>query len=97
MHPTQHTTIHRRRPPILRRHELITQGVSRQTADTFVVQAVSGLLSLSNAPAKKLHIAPAPAQMPGRAGLTKLLSDAAAKAQTFSIQRAPMPGSEEAA
>lgn len=78
MNPTQHSTIQRRRPPILRRHELITQGVSRETADKFVMQAVSGLLSLGNEPANKLHIAPAPAQMPGRAGLTKLLSEEAA-------------------
>jgi hypothetical protein len=83
MHPTQHTTIPRVKPRILRTHELITKGVSTEAADAFVVAAVQGLQSLSKQPAKPLHIAPAPAAR----GLHELLSQASEKAKAFTPRR----------
>ena len=80
MHPTQHTTHKRPMPRILRTHQLITQGVSPETADAFVKTAASNLQALSKAAAAKqppLHIAPV------RPNLPELLSRASQQAKPF--------------
>ena len=77
MHPTQHSTI---RPRILRTHDLITKGVSRDTADTFVKTAASNLQALGKAAEAKtprLHIAPV------RPNMQELLSRASQQAKPF--------------
>jgi len=91
MHPTQHSTIPRVKPRILRTHDLITKGVSQETADHFVIQAASSLLSLGQSP--KLHIAPAIKPR----GIQELLSTASETAKTFTVKRAPLPAGKEVA
>lgn len=71
-------------PRILRTHRLITKGVSRETADAFIMQAASNLQSLGQSP--RLHIAPAPAQL----SLQELLSRASETAKTFTPRPATL-------
>lgn len=97
MHPTQHSTIKRTQPRILRTHQIITQGHAlderaAEKADQFIMQAVSGLISLSKQAASGLQIAPT---SPPR-GLHELLSQASHQAKAFTPRPAPMPGRGEA-
>lgn len=82
MHPTQHSTIPRIEPRIMRTHRLITQGVSHETGDTVVKAAVESLQSLTRKPsAKALHIAPE------RRGLHEMLKQASETAKSFTPRR----------
>ena len=82
MHPTQHSTIPRIEPRIMRTHRLITQGVSHEAGDTFVKSAVDSLQSLACKPsAKSLHIAPE------RRGLHEMLKQASETAKSFQTRR----------
>jgi hypothetical protein len=77
MHPTQHSTI---RPRILRTHDLITKGVSRDAADAFIQAAACNLQALGNAAAArgpKLHLAPV------KPNMQELLSRASQQAKPF--------------
>lgn len=77
MHPTQHSSV---RPRILRTHDLITKGVSRDTADAFVKTAASNLQALGHAAAARgpaLHIAPV------KPNMQELLSRASQQAKAF--------------
>jgi hypothetical protein len=77
MHPTQHSTI---RPRILRTHDLITKGVSRDMADAFVKTAASNLQALGHSAAArgpKLHLAPV------KPNMQELLRRASQQAKPF--------------
>jgi hypothetical protein len=85
MHPTQHSTVKRPEPRILRTHRLITRGVAEDKADAFVAAAVESLQSLASKPAKPLHIAP-----PARRSLQELLSQASETAKAFTPRKATL-------
>lgn len=60
--------------PLIRRHHLITRGVSKDKADAFVQEAAAALMTLAmRAPATRLQLEPAPA----RPKIAVLLSQAA--------------------
>lgn len=80
MHPTQHSTHKRPIPRILRTHQLITQGVSTDAADTFIQTAAGNLQRLGKVAADKappLHIAPV------RPDMRELLRRAGETVKTF--------------
>jgi len=86
MHPTQHSTVKRTEPRILRTHRLITgqpEPLPPQFQDDFVKAAAEGLMSLaSKQAAKPLHIAP-----PAKRSLQELLSQASEKAKAFTPRK----------
>jgi hypothetical protein len=83
MHPTQHSTVKRPEPRILRTHRLITRGVAEDKADAFVAAAVESLQSLGSKPAKPLQLAP-----PAKRSLQELLSQASEEAKAFTPRKA---------
>jgi hypothetical protein len=86
MHPTQHSTVNRPEPRILRTHRLITRGVAEDKADAFVAAAVESLQSLaSKQAAKPLHIAP-----PAKRSLQELLKQASETAKAFTPRKATL-------
>jgi hypothetical protein len=85
MHPTQHSTVKRPEPRILRTHRLITRGVAEDKADALVTAAGESLQSLGSKPAKPLHIAP-----PARRSLQELLSQASETAKAFTPRKATL-------
>lgn len=59
--------------PLIRRHHLITQGVSKEKADAFVQEAATALMTLAmRVPMTRLQLEPAPA----RPKIAELLSQA---------------------
>ena len=74
MHPTQHSTIRRSEPRILRTHRLITQGVPEDKGDAIVTAAAETLTTLAAFPAAPLRddLLPAPGTYPAAPARGKL-------------------------